>query len=116
MKITSDLAAREKLGSARSVTDEYFYDSYKLTAESICALATHNYTHCNSAKSTDYFLPTFDLDISLKLRQVPFDSLPNIVYGFPLVAFALTHLDSKEKSRRFPFAFRRTVLRTFSKL
>lgn len=31
-------------------------------------------------KSTDYFLPTFDLDVALKLRQVAFTSLPNIVY------------------------------------
>lgn len=45
LKITSDLAARSKLGNSGGVTDEYFYDSYKLNVASISAFTTHNYTN-----------------------------------------------------------------------
>lgn len=73
------------------MTEEYFYDTYKLSLSRICAFTTGEFQSWRSRvdKPEEHLLPAFDVNVALSVRQVVVSSLPEFVYALGFSAINL---------------------------
>jgi hypothetical protein len=89
----SDLSAKQKaqesLEGSVSVTEEYFYDTYKLNLSRMCAFTVPELRSWRSRSELkdQHLLPAFDVNLALSVRTVSVSSLPQIMYDQSFVQY-----------------------------
>jgi len=85
LRLRSDLTAKEtakQKAIEENFMNDYFYDAYSLKWSKLCAYSIRCYESWGTpTQEPVYFLPPFDLDITLQTRQVPIVTIPNFMFS-----------------------------------